>query len=302
MQRFHQISLNAIRVFATAARHQSIAGAASVLGVTPSAVSHQIKNLEAALATALFVRSNNTITLTPVGQRYLDDISPALKMLEQASNALTRNANELTVRVSATLAVRWLIPALEGFKKQYPDARIRIETGYYDEARLGQAIDMAITYRRNGDEMIEGGSPGKSMGEKILSDFSRPVLSPALLQQSGYLSRKDMALVPAIICTENNWDWQQWARHFDVPIADMQFTDQFDMDDAALHAATAGLGMVLAPSLMTMTEINAGLLVVLPDVEPLELGAFYLISGPRTNGIIKSFRKWLLSELAAQPS
>lgn len=298
MQKHHQISLNAIRVFATVARRQSIAGAALVLGVTPSAVSHQVKNLEMMLDTALFARSNNAIALTGAGRQFLDDVAPGLNILEQASNVLLRDANEITVRVSATLAVRWLIPALEGFKEHFPDARIRIETSLFEETGLEQAVDMAITYRRFGGHFGQGSEPEIGKGEKILTDFSRPVLASGLLRETGYTSRKDINLVPAIVCTENNWDWQFWARHFDIPIDEMRFTDQFDMDDAALHAATAGLGMVLAPSLMTMAELKAGSLVVLPDVEPLELGAFYLLLGPRTSGIVKDFRKWLLSELA----
>lgn len=286
-----QISLNAIRIFATVTKEQSIAGAATVLGVTPSAVSHQVKNLEIALATALFKRSNNAIALTRAGIQFLDDVTPGLRMLEQASAVLLREANEITVRVSATLAVRWLVPALQRFKELYPNARVRIETSFIEETHPGPSVDMVITYRRLGNAPSEG--------EKILTDFSRPVLAPNLLQNSGYKNREDITSIPAIICTDNNWDWQLWSDHFEVPINKMSFTDQFDMDDTALHAAIAGLGMVLAPSLMTMSELKVGSLVTLPDVEPIELGAFYLLQGPRTNAMTRAFRKWLLSELAA---
>lgn len=297
MQRHTKISLNAIRVFMIVARHQSIARAANELGVTPSAVSHQIKNLEMMLATPLFVRGNNAIALTSTGRHFLDEVLPGLRVIEQAVDNLVRDANEITVRVSATLAVRWLIPALDGFKEQCPEARIRIETSLLDEDQLGQSVDMAIIYR--GFREGEGGSYNEVQGEKLLADFSRPVLAPELLRASGYALRKDIGLVPAITCAADNWDWKLWAGQMDVPIEDIKFADQFDMDDAALHAATAGMGMVLAPSLMTISELKAGSLVVLPDVEPAELGAFYLLTGLRSGGVVKKFRNWLMKELTS---
>ena len=140
MQRHTKISLNAIRVFMIVARHQSIARAANELGVTPSAVSHQIKNLEMMLATPLFVLGNNAIALTSTGRHFLDEVLPGLRVIEQAVDNLVRDANEITVRVSATLAVRWLIPALDGFKEQCPEARIRIETSLLDGDQLGHRL------------------------------------------------------------------------------------------------------------------------------------------------------------------
>lgn len=300
MQKQPRISLNALRVFAETARHQSIARAADTLGVTPSAVSHQIKKLESDLATTLFLRSNNAISLTHAGQGFLDEVTPGLAMLDQAVGGLLRDANELNLRVSATLAVRWLIPALERFKARHPDARIRIETSVLPEARLGHSMDMAIIYR---PLSTKPGPADQTGGEKILADRCRPVLAPGLLQTSGYRDRQDIGAVPALTCTESNWDWALWARHFDIPISGMQFADQFDIDDAALHGAVAGLGMVLAPAIMITKELKAGSLVVLPDVEPVELGAFYLQTGPhtglRSGGIVKAFRKWLTGELSS---
>lgn len=285
------ISLNAIRVFATVAQNQSIAQAALVLGVTPSAVSHQVKNLETDLATPLFLRSSNAIRLTPAGQRLLQDVLPGLNILQHATDALIGDENEITIRVSSTFAVRWLIPALERFKERHRYARVRIETNRVEEVQLGPSVDLAITYRRAGD--VSGD------GEKILTDFSRPVLTPAVLRAVNYRSRQDTLKIPAISCTGNDWDWQCWAAHHGLPFSGMTFADRFDIDDAALHAAAAGLGMVLSPAFMTKTEIDAGTLITLPDVDPVEMGAYYLLQGPRRGGVVRKFRTWLMAELAS---
>lgn len=289
MQSHRNISLNAIRVFATVAENQSISRAADVLRVTPSAVSHQVKNLEADLGAALFERKSNAISLTATGQAFLDDVLPGLRILAQATDALTGDANELTIRVSSTLAVRWLIPALERFRDRHPNAHVRFETSRTEQVQVGPSVDLAITYCTIGD------TPGK--GERILTDFSRPVLAPSLLASVGFKTPTDALKIPAITCTTGNWDWRLWTKHFGLAFEDMSFAGHFDIDDAALHGATAGLGMVLAPEFMTRAEIAAGTLVELPGFEPIEMGTYHLLHGPRTGGVVRDFRRWLMSEL-----
>ena len=289
MHNHNQISLNAIRVFATAANKGSITAAATTLGVTPSAVSHQIKNLEIALSTTLFDRGHNSIDLSDAGEAFLENVQPGLKTLEQATNSLTRDANELTVRVSSTLAVRWLIPSLDRFKSRYPDIRVRIETSREQQVQLDHAVDLAITYIP-ADASV-------ATGTKILPDLCRPVLAPRLFDQTENLGHQSAFHIPAITCTDDNWDWKRWASHFGLRFDEMRFSDHFDIDDAAIHAATAGLGMVLAPAFMTQVEINAGTLIELPGFVPIELGAYYLLSSQRTDGVVKAFSQWLQSEL-----
>ena len=70
--------------------------------------------------------------------------------------------------------------------------------------------------------------------------------------------------------------------------------DQFGIDDAAIRAAVAGFGMVLAPRLTTHQEIEAGTLVELPEFEPVEMGAFYLLSSPIERRPARLFRRWLM--------
>ncbi|MBL4768528.1 MAG: LysR family transcriptional regulator [Rhodobacteraceae bacterium] len=294
MQNHRNISLNAIRIFATVAENQSISRAADVLHVTPSAVSHQVKNLEADLGAALFARKSNAISLTTIGRAFLDDVVPGLRILAQATDALTGDTNELTIRVSSTLAVRWLIPALERFRDRYPTARVRFETSRTEQIQVGPSVDLAITYYAIGT--------ASDKGERILTDFSRPVLAPSLLQSVGFNTPADALKIPAITCTTNNWDWRLWTKQFGLAYESMAFAGHFDIDDAALHGATAGLGMVLAPEFMTRAEIAAGTLVELPGFEPVEMGAYHLLNGPRNGGVVRDFRRWLMSELAVNVS
>lgn len=289
MQRLNKVSFNAIRIFALVAKHGSISLAADELCVTASAVSHQIKNLETHLGISLFVRKNNSITLTDTGHSFLSDVSPGLAILKQATEKLFRDSNEVVVRVSVTFAVRWLIPSLERFKHRYPTAKIRIETSGFADVSLDPFSDLAITYRRRGDY--------RNKEDTLLTDYCCPVLSPDLLSKSGYRQAKDISHMPALKCTENNWDWGLWCAEVGIDQATIDFADQFDIDDAALRAAVAGLGMVLSPDFMIKSEIENKTLIRLPGFEAVELGRYCLQQGVRRDGMVEKFRSWLFEEM-----
>ncbi len=289
-----QYSLNAVRAFTVAARHGSILQAADELRVTPGAVSHQVKNLETSLGAALFTRANNSISLTDAGRQFFQDASSAIAMIERSARALTRAEDELVIRVSITLAVRWLIPALERFKRAHPKVRIRVETTHYVDFPLGGHSDIAITYRR----FPEHDASDDREGELLLRDFSRPVLSPALLAKSAYESRSDIAEIPALKCSDVNWDWRLWTQRVGLDHGDLVFADEFDTDDSALRAAAAGLGMVLATPLHVEAEIKSGALIELPDAPAVEVGGLYLLTGSTRTKAVRQFRTWLHKEFA----
>lgn len=286
----HRISLNAVRAFTVAARHRSIALAGLEMGVTPSAVSHQIKKLELELGIRLFERGSNSIDLTGEGQRLFEDATAGIAMIERSVEALSRDANEIVIRISMSLAVRWLIPALEGFKRHYPAARVRVETAQLAKFALGSSADIAITYHRAGET--------GAAGELLAGDFSRPVASPRLLAASRYSRPGDIGRVPALKCSQNNWDWKLWATVSGLAGDTIAIAHDFDTDDAALHAAVAGLGMVLAPALITRPEIRSGALVELAGFEPVELGCYRLVMRPGHGRLVESFRNWLHAEIS----
>jgi len=287
-------SLNAIRIFAVAARRRSIAAAAAELGVTPGAVSHQIKALEADLGVALFERRNNAIVPTEAGRRFFEEIEPPLAIIERAARSLTRDANEVVVRASVSLAVRWLIPARETFKQRNPAAHIHVETSHEARIRAGAGADITISYCRAGDEDMPG--------EFLMADRSRPVLSPTLLAASNYKDLVDISKVPALKATTDNWDWSLWARAFGVERTAIRIAHAFDTDDAAIHAAIAGLGMALAPPVLTAKEFAAGSLVELPGAPQLQFGEFRLARSGHGRALAERLASWLLEEASTATS
>ncbi|MEX0285476.1 MAG: LysR substrate-binding domain-containing protein [Paracoccaceae bacterium] len=278
----HPPSLNALRVFLAAARLGSLKLAASELSVTPGAVSHQVRQLERALGTPLFQRRNNGIELTPAGAALAEEAAAGLAILHGALENVARDAHELTVSVSMTLATRWLIPRLESFRARNPHARIRLETVNGTGLPDRTAADIAIAYVRR-DDLPDG-------ADILLKDRCRPHLSPSAVRPSW-------RTIPALQSATGNWDWDLWLRSTGQEGIMLQYAASFDVDDAALRAAVAGMGMVLCPDFMVADDVAAGRLVPL-DGAPAETLGYYLIQrGHRETGLSERFVRWLRAQV-----
>jgi LysR family glycine cleavage system transcriptional activator len=270
---------------------KSITLAADHLAVTPGAVSHQIKRLEVELGIKLFRRGNNSIELTEAGLRFHEDCAPAVAMIERSVGRLRRSADEIVIRVSMSLGIRWLIPALESFKKNHPTARVRIETANAGKLTAPEPSDIAIYYQRAADT--------SGPGEILVTDLSQPLLSPALLRTSCFLQSGKLPDVPALQCAAGNWDWKLWTEKHGLPDEEIAIAHTFDTDDAAIRAAAAGLGMVLSTAFLTTDEVRAGTLVALPGFVPIELGRYRLVMHSQPSRMAGNFRNWLRQEISA---
>src|SRR5258706_5704082 len=109
--------LNGMRAFEAAARHMSFAKAAEELGVTPAAVSQQVKTLEDYLGVALFKRTPRALFLTPTAEAILPQAREGFDLIAAAlSRARSeRTRKHLVVSTTPSFAAKWLMPRLEGF-------------------------------------------------------------------------------------------------------------------------------------------------------------------------------------------
>ncbi len=166
--------LSALRAFEAAARHLSFKAAAGELGVTPTAISHQIKGLEDHLGVRLFHRRTRGLELEapahvlyPVLRDGLDNFATALEQV-----ALVRQRQ--TVRISATSAFTtwWLLPLVQHFRAAHPDVDLQLHA-FDDVVDMRSAqTDLAVRYGR-------GPYPGLR-ATAMLADQFAPVASPNL--------------------------------------------------------------------------------------------------------------------------
>lgn len=288
-------SLNGLRAFEAAARHLSFTAAATELNVTQTAISHQIRRLEAELGIRLFVRQNRSLTLTAEAREYLPGIRAAFNDLRLATDRLLRKDGDrvLTVSTLASFAAKWLLPRLSTFQQAHPeiDVRITSSTGLVDFRR--DDVDAAIRYGR-------GHWPGLR-ADWLTADELFPVCSPALLGNNPLQSPEDLAH-HTLLHTSGAYDddWRLWLTAAGLPsdISKQQGLS-FDLILMTVQAAIDGLGVALGRTSYVEDDIAKGRLVVPFKIAlPADAG-FYLVSpqARAESAKLTAFRQWLLTSV-----
>jgi LysR family glycine cleavage system transcriptional activator len=171
-------SLDLLEGFEAAARHLSFTKAGEELYLTQSAVSRQIKDLEAQLGVPLFERRHRALALTEAGQQFYAAAAQVLTTMRSATERLRTASGRkrpLSVTTTHSFAALWLIPRLAGFTRTHPgvDVRITADTRVQDLERDG--LDLAI---RHGPASLAGPNAVRLFGERVF-----PVCSPKLLKK-----------------------------------------------------------------------------------------------------------------------
>ncbi|CDG19936.1 Glycine cleavage system transcriptional activator [Xenorhabdus poinarii G6] len=289
--------LNALRVFDAAARHLSFTKAAEELFVTQAAVSHQMKSLEDFLGLKLFRRRNRSLLLTEEGQSYYLDIKEIFTAINDATRKLqTRSAKgALTVSLSPSFAIQWLVPRLSGFNQSFPGIDVRIQAIDREEDKLTDDVDVAIFYGR-------GNWPGLRT-DRLYPEYLLPVCSPALLTGEHPLKTPADLASHTLLHDSSRRDWQAYIRQLDMqPQINVQQGPIFSHSAMVIQAAVHGQGIALANNVMAQNEIDAGRLVCPFNDVLVSKNAFYLVchDNQAELGKIAAFRKWILTQAAIE--
>ena len=293
--------LNALRAFEAAARHLSYVKAADELFVTPAALSHQVKRLEAYLEVPLFRRLPRGLLLTDAGQRLAPELREAFLRLDLAIDRVrdSDRRGALTISVAPVFATKWLLPRLDRFDEQHPDIDLRISASLNVVDFARDAFDAAV-------RLGSGDYPGLKV-DKLFAESVVPMCSPRLLEDLA--ARTDPAILKRLVLLHddsmsfdpNTPTWESWLLAAGITDVDASRGPRFGQPDHALQAAIDGAGVVLGWRTLANSDLKAGRLVTLFDVS-LPLGsAFYLVypaafvERPK----VRLFRNWLLSEVRA---
>jgi LysR family transcriptional regulator, glycine cleavage system transcriptional activator len=289
-------SLNGLRAFEAAARHLSFTRAAAELHVTQTAISHQIRRLEAQLGMRLFTRGSRALSLTQEAQGYLPAVRAAFEDLHAATARLLRPNRDqlLTVSTMASLAAKWLLPRLAGFQAAHPGIEVRISTSSHLIDLRREEVDVAIRYGR--------GRWAGLRAQWLMAEDIFPVCSPALLKGKHPLRRPaDLAHHTLLHAGVSRDDWQLWLTAAGLPTTMASPPGlTFDLSLMAVQAAIDGLGVALGRTPFVEADIAAGRLVVPFDVKlPAEAG-FYVVAPEETADTpkIAVFRDWLTASVA----
>ncbi|MES0372215.1 MAG: transcriptional regulator GcvA [Mariprofundaceae bacterium] len=284
-------SLNALRAFVAAAKHGNLKKAADDLFVTPSALSHQIKNLEESLDVKLFNRSKAGLSLTQSGELIHADLAAAFEQINQTLSKLGQQDQEelLNVSMLSTFAMRWFIPRLAGFQKQHPEIEVRISTSIIQVDFSREDIDCAIRSGRGSWEGLHA--------EYLFTETFTPVCSPELAESMK--EPEDLEKQTLLHARLRPDDWQVWLGAVGAGEIQSQHEQVFETRNFAIQAAADGVGIAIIDPSLVAEEIKAGRLVIPFPQTLADESAYYLVYPKKNRSLprIQAFQTWLLTQV-----
>jgi len=288
----------ALRAFEAAARLGGFAAASAELHQTPSAISHQVRALEAWFEQPLFVRTVRKVTLTAEGHRLLAEVSAAFDQIEDACASLSPGAapSGLAVHCAPSFAAKWLGPRLSRFMQAHPGVTIRLSSSAEPvDLRSHAEIDVDIAY----------GEPPERAGvvvQPLGLEPTLPLASPRLLDGRRPSGPGELAAFTLIESRLNPVQWSDWCRLNGLALPPGA-PPSFDRGSLAVAAAADGLGIALETPRFAEAELARGELVAIdgPAFRRIERATHFLCYR-RSNegrGPIVAFRQWLAAELGA---
>lgn len=287
-------SLNALRVFEAAARHGGFAAAAEELSVTPAAVSHHVKSLEAQLNVSLFLRHPRGLELTGAGRQLLPQLTRGLDHLARAIGSLAdvEIAGRLTVNAAPSFATLWLVPRLRGFIRAYPEIQLRILNSTQPPDLHKGEVDVRLTYGM-------GKYPGLK-GRLLMREEVFPVCSPSLLNLSPLRRFADLrhhTLLHDINTgsDEPTMTWRRWLRDAGESRIDPDQGIEFGDSILTTEAAARGQGVALGRTALVNDYLASGRLVrPLKESRPADY-AYFMVTTPAgaEHPRIRAFLDWI---------
>lgn len=286
--------LNGLRAFEAAARLGSFAAAGSELGVTPGAVSQQVRALEARLGLALFERRPQSLAPTRPARELLPVLTEALDAIAAAAARLQPAAvTPLRLASPAGFAAGFLLPRLDRLQRRAPGIALSLSASERLVEPGGGEADAAIRFGR-------AGWRGDLACDFLFADRRLPVCSPLYAQNQPVTARSadplaGHTLLEALSQPEDWTDWLRWTGAAAAGARRLAFGDE----RLTAAAAERGLGIALCDRALVADRLLAGAL--LAPLEPLEMlrgTAWFLVypAAAAADPAIAACRAWLLEE------
>jgi LysR family glycine cleavage system transcriptional activator len=233
-------SLDALRIFAVAARYRSFTEAALTLHLTQSAISHRIRGLEEELGFALFKRLTRRLELTPQGEILARRIDAAIGEIDRSIVELSAPDQNVPFKITSlpSVALRWLIPRLPRIRSCYPDLEIQVIADPRLLDLRAEGIDLAIRFGRQPDPSYAA--------TRLMGDCMVPVCAPQLLEKWEPVDGIDgLVEMPLLHDSTTICNWRAWLNHFGRTDLACHAGQHFSEAGMMLEAAEHGLGVAL---------------------------------------------------------
>lgn len=269
------------------ARRGTLAEAAAELGVSVSAVSHQLSLLAIFIGEPLVVKAGRRLTLTDTGKLLAQDVSQVLRLLDTSlSTAVGRGQNRLRIAVCSAFGPFWLAPRISLFKKAHPDIDVELTMYTLEPQFIETSFDLAITTADLG--------PGVQ---------ALPLIEEKLVAVTSPRAQKERETSGLVLITTDTQDaalGEEWYR-FDAATGEMLVARKSGNWFLSSHyilakeAARAGIGAALIPDFMAKEALADGSLVKIYP-ESILAGRTYRLcfkSAREQEHSIRLFSRWI---------
>lgn len=283
--------LASLRAFEAAARHLSFKTAAEELGVTPTAISHQVRLLEDVLGQKLFERRTRQVLLTEAGQQLLPPVRDGLDRMADAVARVAARSKRGSVVITTTtaFAAHWLVPRLGAFRDAHPEIALSLLASDEVISLESGKADLAVR--------LADAPPRDISATALFHDRFAPVASPRL----GIADAADLERTPLI---QFDWhrprpdmpSWPKWLAAAGLDRLALAPHLRFSEESHALQAAVAGQGVALISLAIAGDALRRGLLVR-PFETTIPGQTYYLLRPDAQSGAsVDAVARWLLAE------
>lgn len=287
------INIKAIECFETVARQGSVGAAAVELGVTPSAVSQQIRLLEAQFGIRLFRRERRKLILTHDGDILFQTATHAFGAIRNARSAIIRQRDlrNLILRVSPSFGVRWLGPRIGTFLAANPEWSIRVDATQDFTSFETEITDFDLRYGH-------GQWAGLSV-LGVMNDLVMPMCSPEYRDKLRAISDdpgEQLRHATLIDSVKTMFRWDIWLSLNQVDLPDLIYPMAFDRSSMSLELARQGMGVALDSVNLCLADVQRGNLVPLStDFPVIDFPAYWMVCPSRhlNRRIVARFADWI---------
>ena len=284
--------LNSLNAYLAVARRRSFAAAARELGVSPSALSQSVRQLEQRLGVALLRRTSRNVAVTEAGQRLLEHAGPAVDQALQSLSAVTLNAGEITGRIRLTVPTAAVSMVLDGLVPRFVERHPRVELEFRVENHFVNIVQEGLDGGIRLTEAIE-----RDMVQIRLSGPARIVVagSPSYLARRGVPQKPADLLHHDCICFQSavggprfTWELERGKKDYRVPVHGPVTTNDHDL---RRRMALAGVGLLYTLEPLIADDLRSGKLrVVLEPYAPQVPGLFlYFPSRAQVSPALRAF-------------
>lgn len=232
--------LRALEAFMRTVRLGSARAAAEEIGLSPSALSRRITNLEEFVGKKLFTRARQSMQLTDEGQAFYEAVNPHMEALARAVESQSDNISLLRLRLGVLplFGSQRLFPHLGELRKRHPLLHIDIDTGPHLEDRVGDTLDAAIILSQGPEQGLHAVRLDHNMVHAICSKEMAGMLG-------GEVDVDKLAKQTFLIHNELPFSFEAWKRALNLDSLEPAAIDHYDSGQLMLEAAAQGLGIAI---------------------------------------------------------